>query len=67
VGRALAQRGTELRHIHADARIEPHAELEQRLLHLMKEQVDLLSDREAALTRAYDKRGKQMAFSLTSD
>ena len=67
VGRALAQRDTELQHILADGRIEPHAELEQRLLHLAKEPVDLFADRDAALARAYDKRGKQMAFSLTSD
>lgn len=65
VGRALAQRDTELAHIHADGRIESQDKLEQRLLHLAKEQVDLLSSREAALARAYDKRGQQIAF--TSD
>jgi uncharacterized protein (DUF488 family) len=65
VGRALVQRDTRLAHIHADGRIEPQDELEQRLLHLAKEQVDLLSSRDAALARAYDKRGQQMAF--TSD
>ena len=65
VGRALVQRDTELAHIHADGRIESQDELEQRLLHLAKEQVDLLSSRAAALARAYDKRGQQMAF--TSD
>ena len=62
VGRALAQRDTELAHIHADGRIESQDELERRLLHLAKEQVDLLSSRDAALARAYDKRGHQMAF-----
>lgn len=62
VGRALAQRDTELAHVRADGRIEPQDELEQRLLHLAKEQVDLLSSRDAALARAYDKRGRQMAF-----
>jgi uncharacterized protein (DUF488 family) len=67
VGRALVQRGTALQHILADGRIEPHGETEQRLLHLAKEPVDLFADRDAALARAYDKRGKQMAFSLTSD
>jgi uncharacterized protein (DUF488 family) len=65
VGRALAQRDTVLCHIHADGRIEPQDTLERRLLHLAKEQVDLLSSRDAALARAYDKRGRQMAF--TSD
>ena len=62
VGRALAQRDTELAHIHADGRIESQDALEQRLLHVAKEQVDLLSSRDAALARAYDKRGRQMAF-----
>ena len=62
VGRALAQRDTELAHIHADGRIESQNELEQRLLHLAREQVDLLSSRDVALARAYDKRGQQMAF-----
>ena len=62
VGRALAQHGTELRHIHADGSIESQAALEDRLLHAAKEHVDLLSSRDAALTRAYDKRGKQMAY-----
>ena len=62
VGRALAQRDTELAHIHADGRIEPHAVLEERLLHLAKEKVDLLNDRDAALAQAYDKQGKRMAY-----
>jgi hypothetical protein len=35
------------------------------LLHLAKEQIDLLSSRDVALARAYDKRGQLMAF--TSD
>ena len=65
VGRALVQRDTEIAHIHADGRAEPQDELEQRLLHVAREQVDLLSSRDAALARAYDKRGQQMAF--TSD
>jgi uncharacterized protein (DUF488 family) len=67
VGRALVQRGAELCHILSDGRIESQAALEQRLLHLAKESVDLFADQDAALARAYDKRGKQMALSLTSD
>jgi uncharacterized protein (DUF488 family) len=67
VGRALAQRGTELQHILADGRIDMHAQLEEHLLHLAREKVDLLNDRDAALARAYDTRGRQMAFQLTSD
>lgn len=62
VGRALAQRGVDLGHIHADGRIESQVEIEEHLLHLAKERVDLLSDRNAALARAYDKRGRQMAL-----
>jgi len=65
VGRALAQRDTELAHIHADGRIEPHAALEERLLHLAKEKVDLLNGRDAALAQAYDKQGKRMAYDAT--
>ncbi len=66
VGRALALRGVTLSHIHADGRVEPQAALEDRLLHLAKEPVDLLSDRAVALARAYDKRGRQMAYSAAS-
>lgn len=66
VGRALAQGGAELRHILADGRVESQDELEERLLHLAKEHIDLLSNRDAALARAYDKRGARLAFSLTS-
>jgi uncharacterized protein (DUF488 family) len=62
VGRALAQRDTELGHIHADGRIEPHADLEERLLQLAKERVDLLNGRDAALAQAYDKQAKRMAY-----
>lgn len=62
VGRALAQRGTELQHILADGRLEPHGTTEDRLLRLAKESIDLLSDRNDALARAYDKRGHQIAY-----
>jgi uncharacterized protein (DUF488 family) len=62
VGRALVQRGAELRHILADGRIEPHLDLEARLLRLAKETVDLLNDRDAALARAYDRQGRRMAY-----
>jgi uncharacterized protein (DUF488 family) len=62
VGRALAQRDTDLSHIHADGRVEPQAELEERLLHLAKEKVDLLNGRDAALAQAYDKQGRRMAY-----
>ncbi len=65
VGRALAQRGVELQHILADGRIEPHDELEARLLHLSREKVDLLNDRDTALAHAYDKQGRRMAHSAT--
>jgi hypothetical protein len=64
VGRALAERGVELCHIHADGRIEPHEELEGRLLHLAKEKIDLLTDRPAALAHAYDRQGQRMAYGV---
>jgi uncharacterized protein (DUF488 family) len=62
VGRALAQRDTDLVHIHADGRIEPQAAIEERLLHLAKQKVDLLNGRDAALALAYDKQGRRMAY-----
>jgi uncharacterized protein (DUF488 family) len=62
VGRALARRGAELAHIHADGRIEPQVALEERLLHLAKEKVDLLTGRDAALAHAYDRQGRRMAY-----
>jgi uncharacterized protein (DUF488 family) len=62
VGRALAHRGAELCHICADGSIEPHTELEQRLLHLAKQKVDLLNDRDAALAQAYEQQGRRMAY-----
>lgn len=65
VGRALVLRGAELLHILADGRIEPHLDLEARLLHLAKETVDLLNDRDAALARAYDRQGRRMAYDAT--
>ena len=65
VGRALAQRGCEMGHILADGRVAAHDEIEERLLKLAKEAADLFSDRDAALARAYDKRGAQMAIALT--
>lgn len=65
VGRALAQRGCELGHILADGRVAPQAEIEERLMKLAKEAADLFSDRGAALARAYDKRGAQMALTLS--
>lgn len=65
VGRALARQGCDLGHILADGRIEPQAEAEQRLLRLAKEESDLFADRNTALARAYDKRGKRMAYSAT--
>ena len=64
VGRALALRGVDLAHVHADGKIEPQARLEERLLHATKEHVDLLSSRDAALARAYDKRARQIAYTV---
>jgi uncharacterized protein (DUF488 family) len=62
VGRELAARGMDLRHLHAEGRIEPQAALEERLLRLARERVDLLGDRNHALARAYGKRAERMAY-----
>ncbi len=64
VGRELVRLGAELAHIHADGRIESQAELEERLLHLAKEKVDLLTGRDSALAHAYDRQGRRMAYGL---
>lgn len=61
VGRALAMRGAQLGHIHADGGVESQAALEERLLHLAKEKVDLLTGRDTALAHAYDRQGRRMA------
>lgn len=66
VGRALVQRGAELRHILADGRIEPHRETEDRLLRRAGETVDLLNDRDAALARAYDMQGRRIAHGASA-
>ncbi|MDX2144044.1 MAG: DUF488 domain-containing protein [Rhodospirillaceae bacterium] len=61
VARALAARGTDIRHVLADGRVEPHAVTEDRLLTWAKlGGGDLLDERPALLARAYAKRGAWM-------
>ena len=60
VGRALAGRGAELRHILADGRIEPHADLERQLLQMTKKHTDLFAGLEGALAHAYDTRAAKL-------
>lgn len=65
VGRHLVGRGVHLVHIHADGRLEPHADTERRLLKKTGEDApDLFAGAAAAdpLSRAYAKRGRDIAY-----
>jgi len=56
-----------IRHIHADGRVEEHAEAETRLLKLAgitPGQRDLFASDEQQLERAYESRGRQIAYRM---
>jgi uncharacterized protein (DUF488 family) len=69
VSRQLVERGAAVAHILADGGLEPHAKTEARLLALTKtEPLPLLSgpgERAAALERAYEIRGRAIAYPQT--
>ena len=56
VARALAERAFAIGHVLADARVEPHAQTEERLLELARTSADLLADRDQRLAAAYARR-----------
>ncbi|MBN1909768.1 MAG: DUF488 domain-containing protein [Pirellulales bacterium] len=64
VGRRLAERGWTVRHILADGRVENHADTERRMVDTVG--VDPLFDQgmshEALVRRAYEERGRQIAY-----
>lgn len=65
VCRALRGRGLMLGHILADGTIEPHEETERRLMKLTKVQRTLFEPdltREELLERAYEERGREIAY-----
>ena len=62
VGRALDQRGVELVHIHADGRLEPHAEAMDRLIDSQKlPRADLYRTREELIDTAIACRQERVA------
>jgi len=62
VARALAERAFAIGHVLADARVEPHAQTEERLLELARTSADLLADRDQRLAAAYARRAGAAAY-----
>lgn len=68
VARRLQERGVEVLHILADGTVEPHPEMERRMLAgLGIAETDMFRRREDILTDAYTRRGRQIAFAKTAD
>ena len=69
VARQLSARGWRVRHILADGSIEEHADTERRLVQQMG--VDPLFDgaltEEELVERAYDERGREIAYRATKE
>lgn len=63
VARRVYESGTPVEHIHADGRLEKHAEMESRMLNLLKmSDADMFRSREEILVDAYRIRGEQIAY-----
>ena len=59
----MAAAGTPVAHVHADGRLEPHAEAETRLLALAKlPERDLLLSRAALIDAAYARQEERAAY-----
>jgi uncharacterized protein (DUF488 family) len=68
VARHLSRLGLEVRHIHADGRIETHAEAMERLLSQLKlPQFDMFRSHEDVLEDAYRIQGKRIAYTLDDE
>ncbi len=64
VGRALIERGINVRHILANSKIIEHAEIEKRLLEISHLDInDIFMDRKERLAAAYRQRALKVAFS----
>jgi uncharacterized protein (DUF488 family) len=64
VGRALAKRGVDVKHILPDNAIIEHAQIEDRLLKISgRENDDMFVPREERLATAYRERARKVAFS----
>lgn len=63
VARKVYASGVPVQHIHADGRLEEHAEMEARMLNLLKmSDADMFRSREEILVDAYRIRGEQIAY-----
>ncbi|MEK8089211.1 DUF488 domain-containing protein [Thermithiobacillus plumbiphilus] len=63
VARRVFESGTPVEHIHADGHLEKHAEMEARMLDLLKmSDADMFRSREEILVDAYRIRGEQIAY-----
>jgi uncharacterized protein (DUF488 family) len=63
VGRRVHERGVSVQHIHADGHLEGHADMEARMLKLLKvPDTDMFRSREEILAEAYQTRGQQIAY-----
>lgn len=62
VSRLLAERGAEVAHVHADGTIEPHADLEERLLKVAGNQAGMFDDRQTVLDDAYEAQTAKVAY-----
>lgn len=68
VARRLHESGVEVLHILADGTVEPHREMERRMLAgLGIAETDMFRGREDILVDAYARRGRQIAYSKTAD
>jgi len=65
VSPALAARGHSIGHILSDGSIEPHAETEERLLALARDDADLFANRGERIAAAYRRRAGTAAFRRT--
>ena len=63
IGKHLTQSGVDVQHIHADGRLEPHADTMTRLIHMlnMPEQ-DMFRSREDILEHAYRTQSARIAY-----
>ena len=63
VARRLHENGTSVEHILADGHLESHADLESRMLKILKmAEVELFRTREEILSEAYERHGEDIAY-----
>jgi len=68
VARRLQERGVEVLHILADGTVEPHREMERRMVAgLGIAETDMFRGREDILADAYARRGRQIAYEKAAE